>query len=565
MSAVSHSPLSPSSSDSVMQAAAELEQNSSVSGLLSSYIVAEIPSQMEFNVDHLPNINSTPSEEQRNNLQNSILQLDKAISDISDQTPAMQAKILVLQTKRTQLVQQQRCYSSPLSPVRSLPFEIFGEIFVYATCDRPRHVLNLSAVCQLWRDAALSTPVLWSTLELGHHRKRHKLGNHVDSWIERAHSYPLTLVIRKRKGFLDPVHRVRTLITKHQWKSITLDSDDTSILSIVKELEFSNLEMLESFSLALQFDDFNSKSSSIPPVALRCAPNLKTLNLDLQYDVAFDTLPFPWRQLTSLTMTFWSEYSRHIDLDILQTCVNLEELTIDYRNWGISGSNDLITLNYLRKLHILCYENMFLLFLDTPSIQDFAVIHDDYFGYTDGVRDYVKKNGSTLLKLSIAPYHGILLESIPNLRSLVKLRLDDCHYDTYESTTYEVLSFLVVNPEMEPSSLPLPRLEELEVICKATEENQRMFVEVIASRWWSDEEENAKQKQGQRSLARIKRSVLMNVHIKLNMLYGDDVDILRAKGMSIEYLAPFDGMDGDLCRCECKDDEYVGLLIKPLS
>ena len=126
----------------------------------------------------------------------------------------------------------------------------------------------------------------------------------------------------------------------------------------------------------------------------------------------------------------------------------------------------------------------------------------------------------------------------------LKLYYDDC--GTCKSIKiYEVLSSLVVNPEMDPSTIPLPQIEELEVICEATEGNQRMFVEVIASRWWSDEEENARQKQGQRSLARIKRSVLMNVRIELNMFYKDDVDILRAKGMSIKYLAPFDGMDED--------------------
>ena len=417
MSAVSHSQLSPSSSSSVMQAAAELEQNSSVSCLLSSnqyviYIVTEMPTAMEFNVDHLLNTNSTPSEEQRINLENFILQLDEAIlntdeaiSDINDQTPAMQDKFLVLQTKRTQLVRQRRCYSSLLSPIRCLPIEIFGEIFIYATCDRPRHVLNLSTVCQLWRYAALSTSILWSTLELGHHTTICNLYNHVDSWIERAHSYPLTLAVRKREGFLDPVYGAHTLITKHRWKSITLDSDDSSILSIFRELKFSNYEMLKSFSLSLRFYDFDDKLFWKPPDALRYAPNLKTLNLYLHYDVAFDTLPFPWRQLTNLTMTFWSQYSRHIDLDILRTCVNLEEFTID-GNCGISGSNGSITLNYLRKLHTRCYRNNFLLLLNTPSIQDFAV---KCFYTADIILDYIKKNSSTLLKFSILPSHSILL------------------------------------------------------------------------------------------------------------------------------------------------------------
>jgi hypothetical protein len=125
----------------------------------------------------------------------------------------------------------------------------------------------------------------------------------------------------------------------------------------------------------------------------------------------------------------------------------------------------------------------------------------------------------------------------------VELKLYDYNYDDRGSIImYEILSSLVVNSEMD---IPLPRLEALEIICHATEENQRMFMKVIDSRWWSDEEENARQKRGQRSLSRIKRSVLLNVHHELNMFCRDDVDVLRAQGMSIEYLAPFDGMEED--------------------
>ena len=90
---------------------------------------------------------------------------------------------------------------------------------------------------------------------------------------------------------------------------------------------------------------------------------------------------------------------------------------------------------------------------------------------------------------------------------------------------------------MVPSTIPLPRLETLEIFCIATEDNQRLFTKVIGSRWWSDEEEKAKQKQGWQSLSRVKRSVLMNSHTELDMFCEDVVDVFRAQGMSIEYLA----------------------------
>ena len=125
-----------------------------------------------------------------------------------------------------------------------------------------------------------------------------------------------------------------------------------------------------------------------------------------------------------------------------------------------------------------------------------------------GFYDYIEKNGSTLLKLSIAPYHYQLVRCIPCLRSLVELKLYDDYGRSDCDWMCEILSSLVVKPEMDPSTIPLPRLKVLEIICEVTIAIQRMFTKVIDSRSWSDEEENARQKQGHRSLSRIKRSVL---------------------------------------------------------
>ena len=189
------------------------------------------------------------------------------------------------------------------------------------------------------------------------------MNNYIDSWVERAHSYPLSLVIsyRRQHGFLNPVYsvRVQTLITEHQFILITLDSDDTSISSILEDLERSNFEMLESFSLATRF---YSKSS--PPDALRYASKLRTLSLCAIYPITFNALPIPWRQLTSLTIAFW-EYIKcnpDVSVDILRACVNLEEFIINGNCDGMeTNASDLITLNHLRKLHTYCRYSMFLL------------------------------------------------------------------------------------------------------------------------------------------------------------------------------------------------------------
>ena len=394
-------------------------------------------------VDSLLNTNSAPSQVQRNLLQNFIHQLDSNISNIT-------TKILALQTSRAQLSRQRRSYSKLLSPLRSLPFEIFGEIFIYATHDCAKHVLNLSAVCQLWRDAALRTPKLWTTLDLVHFRSKSNMNNHIDSWIERAHSYPLSLIIRLHYGFVDPVDNARTLLPNHNWKSIILDGngDDSSIVSILKQLQFANLEMLERFSLSPRFP-LSSKPSFGD--ALRNAPRLKSLQLCIEgYDpFEFETLPFPWRQLTSLILMAGGN---EILVDVLRACVNLEELIKDGSSDELGSSDsDSITLTYLRKLHLSFAPRMFLPSLKTPSMQDFAIkACGSKYIYNTSIFEYIERIGGTLLKLSILPSESKLVDVIPSLRSLVELKLYDnnCEEDG-SRMALEILTCLVVKPEME--------------------------------------------------------------------------------------------------------------------
>ena len=135
-------------------------------------------------------------------------------------------------------------------------------------------------------------------------------------------------------------------------------------------------------------------------------------------------------------------------MDILRACVNLEEFIMDSYHDDGDGSNDSITLNYLRKLHTQGIGERLLLSLNTPSIQDLAMKESWQKYFRDkAFYEYIKKIGSTLLKLSIAPSHSRFVESIPYLRSLVELKLYDNNYDDDGSIKrYEILSSLVVDP-----------------------------------------------------------------------------------------------------------------------
>ncbi|KAJ3515106.1 hypothetical protein NMY22_g14540 [Coprinellus aureogranulatus] len=95
------------------------------------------------------------------------------------------------------------CFNGALSPLRRVPVEILGEIFVIVVkaielsnaMTIPLELVRLSLVCKLWREAALVTSRLWTRLGIeftspDYHAVDFKK---VARWIARAGKLPLTL------------------------------------------------------------------------------------------------------------------------------------------------------------------------------------------------------------------------------------------------------------------------------------------------------------------------------------------------------------------------------------
>ncbi|KAJ7684468.1 hypothetical protein DFH06DRAFT_1354676, partial [Mycena polygramma] len=84
------------------------------------------------------------------------------------------------------------------SPFTNVPFEVVSEIFIHTLPDPDispadsRAPLLLGCVCAEWRQIALNTPALWSTLSV---RRPNAMGIALlsDLWLSRARGYPLAI------------------------------------------------------------------------------------------------------------------------------------------------------------------------------------------------------------------------------------------------------------------------------------------------------------------------------------------------------------------------------------
>ncbi|KAF8957587.1 hypothetical protein BDZ97DRAFT_102042 [Flammula alnicola] len=112
-----------------------------------------------------------------------------------------------------------------LSPIRRLPPEILGEIFlVYRVVSgrpvslRTSPAAVLSQVCRSWRQTAISLPPLWDTLRVDYtlastlsrpqNQRPLRICRIMDLWFERSNPLPLDFSLQSKHLFAGsgPIH-----------------------------------------------------------------------------------------------------------------------------------------------------------------------------------------------------------------------------------------------------------------------------------------------------------------------------------------------------------------------
>jgi hypothetical protein len=143
----------------------------------------------------LPQPAPLPSSSQIAQTKTAIAGYTASISEIETKIAVSEAKLasIVADTEQTiqrllaeqrlleAKVSQARCY---LAPIRRLPTELLSEVFTFVFYADAAAAWKLAAVCRLWRELALISPLLWSKIQL-----ETKISSPADTirlWIERS-------------------------------------------------------------------------------------------------------------------------------------------------------------------------------------------------------------------------------------------------------------------------------------------------------------------------------------------------------------------------------------------
>ncbi|KAG5640432.1 hypothetical protein DXG03_008674 [Asterophora parasitica] len=246
-----------------------------------------------------------------------IADLDHSISSLQVKMDKLLKEMKAVSATRLNRITMANFYKSLLSPIRLLPPEILGQIFLYAVEShapvRRGSPLSFTLVCSAWRQAALGCSNLWNDLELSPGYPAHpgnplcpqKFSALFSLWFRRAHPVqPLRLSLH----FDAPAVRLEEDYINQLCRSVASVSPRLSELSVVFfggcynvfEPFLSNasedLAVLEALTLL----NYSRSEEVFPAVKVfHDAPRLRKVYLRVRENILIDSSRFslPWSQL----------------------------------------------------------------------------------------------------------------------------------------------------------------------------------------------------------------------------------------------------------------------------
>ncbi|KDR78724.1 hypothetical protein GALMADRAFT_244242 [Galerina marginata CBS 339.88] len=252
-------------------------------------------------VPHLLRSNSPPSQAETSAISAAILDAEgeamnllKCGSTSTDSTSSGGETVLSARNTQklhliTQFVVEQKAI---LSAVRCLPVELLQKIFCHSHSPHRGHryyidepscrvlPLALSQVCQRWRNAALSTPALWSLLpQINFRRKTAMIGKYdlefISELLERSHGMSIDVHITGdfERDFSHPT--LDTLMRhSNRWRNLTIYTTSPSFLAL-RNIK-GNLSSLERLTVRYFYDVDNFATISI----FETAPKLYNVHIE---------------------------------------------------------------------------------------------------------------------------------------------------------------------------------------------------------------------------------------------------------------------------------------------
>jgi len=299
----------------------------------------------QINSPHASNLhtNYTPTESEILQIEQFLSEPLKRLSTLDAEIKRVQSILDELHHERRALSEEIEAHRALISPIRQLPLDVLGEIFVHCLPEGRNAVMSseeapilLGRICSAWRSIARSTPRLWASLHIPTPMQINKTGQGPAQpdptfiskmerrceaaweWISRSGESPISIsVCTPTHVYFPPLQTsnintfevaiAQILPSSHRWKKVEIRATEDSFTRL-QQLAEDDVPLLESLVIAS-----GSLTSAWDPIAsnpggrwtefsgLLSARKLRKLSLSyLKEDLL--SLPVRWSQLTHLNL-----------------------------------------------------------------------------------------------------------------------------------------------------------------------------------------------------------------------------------------------------------------------
>ncbi|KAK7049396.1 hypothetical protein VNI00_005997 [Paramarasmius palmivorus] len=290
---------------------------------------------------------TTISTSQHNTISQFLIDAETEMRHYQNEIDNFKSKIVLRENKRSHLSKKMAKYRSLLSPVHKMPPEVLGNVFAFA-CEeqtvsfRPDHIpqpLLLSAVCGRWREVAVATPFLWTSININFaawekvEHYRHLL-QQTQLFLERSKISPLHIYLNfNYKLPRDDAVSTLTVLVSHsnRWQRLILAgvTQDCLRQAVFSPLEQYGLPMLVHLDVSGLTDQDTEDADFVCQLFAHC-PSLTSLRMKND-EVNPVRTSLPWQQIKMLETYFMYESG----LNLVPRCPNLERLAL-YCVGGVS-------------------------------------------------------------------------------------------------------------------------------------------------------------------------------------------------------------------------------------
>ncbi|TRM64551.1 hypothetical protein BD626DRAFT_492196 [Schizophyllum amplum] len=369
-----------------------------------------------------------------------------------------------------------RQYRTVTSPIRRLPTEVLQNVFLLALPDLHNALLSpeeppllLTRICRPWREIALATPELWSTIHIVclPHEKDMSAAAHAAiearagaaaAWIARSGTRPLDVSIKSvgadelaghaatyyestETGALRPAFEstvpdaLLSIIPHHRrWRQLDL-ATSIAELYLLTELRGLDLPMLTSFSFSEEASQ-PATDNQFNPKFLAHAQGLRHLKLNFPASIQIQALLMLVRPSLA-DLHIQSMYSDIASLDRLfsqiVSCAHLQRLNIAFssNSWDpmpVNVQGQPTVMPQLRRVHVSGYCEPAHYLLDrirAPRLEAMEYGAREYTAHViESLAAFLSRSSTSLTKLGVTvderteSLFGLCLQAAPMLEDL---------------------------------------------------------------------------------------------------------------------------------------------------